>query len=80
MIDACWLVVIKLSCNKEEIYRTTYLASTDIDSEWWSSKKEDAWNYSSSVAFDDADRLGGKVFLRTKIREIEVTREDFGYE
>jgi len=77
------MVVRKNETGKE----SSYLASKNERSderldvyEYFSYKKEDAWNYSSSVAFDDADRLGGKVFLRTKIREIEVTREDFGYE
>jgi len=57
-----------------------YLLSVTIDGEWWSNSIKDACNYTSSVVFDDADRLGGKVFLRTKIREIEVSREDFGFE
>ena len=48
----------------------------DKNDEWVSAEK--AWLYGSTVAFNHADVFDGKVFLRTKVREIEITPEDVG--
>ena len=50
-----------------------YLDYHDV---WGPADKAYLYGNTSTVAFTHAEELGGKVFLRTKAREIEMTLED----
>lgn len=66
--------------NNNKFFLGTSWSSDKGEYADWVDNKNDAQHYTSPIAFDNADKFGCKVFLRTKVRGIEVTREDFGYE